>query len=220
MLRRLQLALTRRRSGHRRLALESLERRALLAGQLADLAAAGEIRGGLWADLDADGLRDTGEPASAGATVYLDSNRNGVRDTNEPATATDQTGQYAFTGLAAGSYVVGQVVPAGWRQTYPAGGAASAAAADGGPAGPLELTLNASPAPTYAAGEVLPDSDTGLLTDAPTTLIGVRQFHADPRFAEIDSSGWAAVVLDTGIDLNHSYFGPDADGNGTADRIV
>ncbi len=28
------------------------------------------------------------------------------------------------------------------------------------------------------------------------------------------------VVIDTGIDLNHSFFGPDADHDGVADRIV
>ena len=231
MLRRLRRDLTRwrsaerrrgsqRRPGQRRLVLESLERRTLLAGQLASLASTGEIHGGLWADHDGDGLRDPGEPVLSGVGVYLDSNRNGVRDTNEPATASDQNGQYAFTGLAAGSYVVGQVVPAGWRQTYPAGAAASAAAAGGGPAGPLELTLTASPAPAYAAGEAVPDGGAGVLTNTSTALIGVKQFQADPRFAGIDGSGWAAVVLDTGIDLNHPFFGPDANGDGTADRIV
>ncbi len=43
---------------------------------------------------------------------------------------------------------------------------------------------------------------------------------ADPRFAGIDGRGYSAVVLDYGADLNHAAFGPDADGNGVADRIV
>jgi hypothetical protein len=51
-------------------------------------------------------------------------------------------------------------------------------------------------------------------------VIGLDRFRADPRFSAIDGSGFAAVVLDTGIDLNHPFFGPDADGNGIADRIV
>jgi subtilisin family serine protease len=30
----------------------------------------------------------------------------------------------------------------------------------------------------------------------------------------------SVVVIDTGLDLNHPFFGPDADGDGVADRIV
>ncbi|MGD9632966.1 MAG: S8 family serine peptidase [Pirellulales bacterium] len=51
-------------------------------------------------------------------------------------------------------------------------------------------------------------------------LIGLNAFRQDPRFAGIDGSGFATVILDTGIDLNHPFFGPDADFNGVADRIV
>src|SRR5262249_14274099 len=36
----------------------------------------------------------------------------------------------------------------------------------------------------------------------------------------IDGRGLSVVVIDTGIDLNHSFFGPDTDHNGIADRIV
>jgi hypothetical protein len=39
-------------------------------------------------------------------------------------------------------------------------------------------------------------------------------FRQDARFAGIDGSGLATVILDTGIDLDHSFFGPDADGDG------
>ncbi|CAN5384078.1 hypothetical protein BH10PSE6_BH10PSE6_10610 [soil metagenome] len=53
-----------------------------------------------------------------------------------------------------------------------------------------------------------------------TTLIDLDLFRADPRFAGIDGSGVAVVVIDSGIDLNHPFFGPDANGNGVADRIV
>ena len=42
----------------------------------------------------------------------------------------------------------------------------------------------------------------------------------DPRFAGVDGRGYSVVVLDSGIDLNHPFFGPDADDNGVADRIV
>ena len=51
-------------------------------------------------------------------------------------------------------------------------------------------------------------------------LINHAQFLADSRFAGIDGSGFATVIIDTGIDLNHPFFGPDGDSNGVADRIV
>jgi subtilisin family serine protease len=51
-------------------------------------------------------------------------------------------------------------------------------------------------------------------------LIGLPAFHSDPRFAGIDGSGYSVVIIDTGIDLDHPFFGPDTDGNGVADRIL
>ncbi|MBM4077524.1 MAG: peptidase S8, partial [Planctomycetes bacterium] len=45
-------------------------------------------------------------------------------------------------------------------------------------------------------------------------------FHADPRFSNINGQGYSVVVIDSGIDLDHPYFGPDANGDGVADRIV
>lgn len=53
-----------------------------------------------------------------------------------------------------------------------------------------------------------------------STLIRLDDFRADPRFAGIDGSGGAAVVLDSGLDTDHPFFGPDSDGDGVADRIV
>lgn len=44
-----------------------------------------------------------------------------------------------------------------------------------------------------------------------SSLIGMDDFRANPRFAGIDGSGFATVILDTGIDLDHPFFG---------DRIV
>jgi Subtilase family/Bacterial pre-peptidase C-terminal domain/Domain of unknown function (DUF4114) len=43
---------------------------------------------------------------------------------------------------------------------------------------------------------------------------------SDPRFAGINGQGWSVVVIDSGINLNHPFFGPDSDNNGIADRIV
>ena len=40
-----------------------------------------------------------------------------------------------------------------------------------------------------------------------TGVINLDAFRADPRFSGIDGSGFACVILDTGIDLDHPFFG-------------
>jgi len=57
-------------------------------------------------------------------SVFVDANDNGVLDAGEPVTTTAADGSYAFTGLAAGSYVVRQVQQSQWQQVAPAAGAA------------------------------------------------------------------------------------------------
>lgn len=51
-------------------------------------------------------------------------------------------------------------------------------------------------------------------------LIRLDDLRADARFADVDGSGYTAVILDTGIDLNHPAFGPDRNNDGISDRIV
>lgn len=51
-------------------------------------------------------------------------------------------------------------------------------------------------------------------------LIDLDDFKSDARFTAFDGTGYATVIIDTGIDLNHPYFGPDTNGDGVSDRIV
>ncbi|MBD2126175.1 DVUA0089 family protein [Microcoleus sp. ZQ-A2] len=77
------------------------------------------IQGTKWNDLNGNGVKDTGEASLAGWTIYLDQNNNGTLDTGETSTTTDANGNYSFTGLAAGTYTVAEVMQSGWQQTSP-----------------------------------------------------------------------------------------------------
>ncbi|MDB5407969.1 MAG: Hemolysin-type calcium-binding repeat-containing protein [Rhodospirillales bacterium] len=63
-------------------------------------------------------------------------------------------------------------------------------------------------------------NDVNLLAQQDASLIRLDQFRADPRFAGIDGKGETVVVIDTGIDLSHPFFGADSNHDGVADRIV
>jgi hypothetical protein len=83
------------------------------------------ITGHVYEDQTGDGLSADDTPL-AGVTVqlYLDRNANGKIDGSDTLVATavtDANGVYAFTNLAAGQYVVQQVMPSGYTQTAPSG---------------------------------------------------------------------------------------------------
>ena len=90
----------------------------------------GTLSGVKWLDRNGDGHRQSDEPGLPGVTIYLDRNGNGQLDADEPtavtiedpaATPLNKTGTYTFTDLDAGIYVVREVVPEGFTQTYPWG---------------------------------------------------------------------------------------------------
>ena len=106
---------------HRKLILETLEDRRLLAELL-------DIVGFKWIDLDDDGRHDLNEPGFPEVTIYLDSDNNGQLDPGEisvvtqdddPATPEDETGRYQFTGMEEAIYRVREVVPSDSEPTSP-----------------------------------------------------------------------------------------------------
>ncbi|MCU0545457.1 MAG: S8 family serine peptidase, partial [Oscillatoriaceae cyanobacterium Prado104] len=84
------------------------------------------------------------------------------------------------------------------------------------------ITTTGSDAPVFKTGELISviDGTFTPTTDISGPLINMDDFRAAPRFAGIDGSGFATVILDTGIDLDDPFFGPDGDSNGIADRIT
>ncbi len=78
-----------------------------------------EIHGIKFNDINENGVRDPGEPAQGGVTVYLDLNRNNSLDLIEPRTITNADGSYAFTGLEPGAYIVRAILPQNHQGSYP-----------------------------------------------------------------------------------------------------
>jgi hypothetical protein len=78
-----------------------------------------KINGTKWEDLDNDGVKEGGEPGIDGVTIFLDLNGNGVLDDDEDSTVTDSNGDYEFTEVAPGTYVVIEQLPEDYVQSYP-----------------------------------------------------------------------------------------------------
>ena len=160
-----------------------------------------ELAGRVWNDANADGTIDANETGLDNWTVYVDANLNGSLDDGEISTTTDAEGNYEFTDLRPGTYTVTQVVQDGWEQTLPA------------------VTTTGASALLYTPSEpeIFTESERAAVASQLTRL---DDFRSDSRFADIDGTGFSSVIIDTGIDVDHPFFGPDADADGVSDRIV
>jgi hypothetical protein len=82
--------------------------------------AVGQISGKIFDDFNGTGMSDHFKPGLPGVTVFLDLNNNGIVDFGEPTTTSNANGEYSFTGLQAGTYIVRQAMPGNILQTLPA----------------------------------------------------------------------------------------------------
>jgi protocatechuate 3,4-dioxygenase beta subunit len=76
----------------------------------------------VWYDINNNGTQDVNEPGIGAATVklYKDANQDNIPDGAAIATTTTNgSGLYGFSGLAAGNYIVGVVIPAGYTAATP-----------------------------------------------------------------------------------------------------
>ena len=78
--------------------------------------------------MNGNGVQDSGEPGTPGVVVYIDASDSGalvpgdltaVTQTDDPTTPVDEAGDFSFPGLAPGTYVVREQVPAGSVETSP-----------------------------------------------------------------------------------------------------
>lgn len=125
-------SLSKRERRRAAIALESLECRQLLAGDVSvpeTVIAGGIVEGTKWEDRNQNGRRDRNEPGLPGVVIYSDLNHNGTLDRGEPSTETmrdnprtreDESGRYSLA-VGLGQVEVREVVPEGFRQTFPPG---------------------------------------------------------------------------------------------------
>jgi hypothetical protein len=71
----------------------------------------GSIAGSTFTDTNGDGMKQPGEPALGGVTVYLDSSGNGILDAGEVSTQSTNDGSFFFGGMLPGSYAVRAIAP-------------------------------------------------------------------------------------------------------------
>ena len=171
------------------------------------------ISGMKFEDMNGNGQRDAGEPGLQGWTIYFDHNGNGSLDSGERFAITDENGDYMFTGLLPGSYSVSEVMQSGWMQTSP--GSSTGSSQDGA-AGTLDQRL-ALPDEAVQGSVDISGTPTPVWAN---DLVDLDGFLADSRFAGINGDGISVVVIDTGIDADHPFFGPDSNSDGVDDRIV
>ena len=82
---------------------------------------ASSVSGIKFHDLNANGLKDAGEPGLSGWTVYVDVNNDGVyQNATEPSAETASDGTYTILGIAPGSWRVREVGQSGWTNSFPA----------------------------------------------------------------------------------------------------
>ncbi|MGB7161117.1 MAG: SdrD B-like domain-containing protein [Tepidisphaeraceae bacterium] len=156
------------------------------------------ISGTVFNDVDGNGVKGVSEGVFAGRTVYIDLDNDKVLDANEKSTKTDGAGFYMLTGLAAGTYKVRQIVPAGWTQTTPANGSGISVTLlpNLGVGGKL-FGVRQTPAATASiAGKVFNDTDGDGTKDAGEGSLSGRTVWVDLDLDKVIDAGEPKTTTD------------------------
>jgi len=147
------------------------------------VAPGGSITGTVFNDANGNGVQDSGELGIAGVTVFIDPYNTGVLTSGDLETTTNASGVYSFTGLAAGTYVVRQILPSGDKQTLPTLGygnhvtLAANQAATGENFGDEATTVVTSPFLGTISGTVFDDANgNGKLDSGEVGIAGVTVY--------------------------------------------
>lgn len=167
------------------------------------------VTGFKWLDINGDGIRDNNEPGLAGVYIYLDLDMDGRPDIGEPSAISGADGSYSLTPPSAGTYVIREVVDAGFRQTFPLGANGLAVDSSGRPVGHTAVYNGSTPLVGFNFG----NAEFADFGDAPAPYPTTRAqngathgFLAGLRLGSLwdaDQDGRPSVNAD-GDDLNNS----------------
>ena len=160
------------------------------------------IKGIVWEDHNSNGQVDEGEQGISGLQVYIDENANSKYDIGELQVQTDSSGKYLFEDLVTGAYSIGISNSFGYNYTFPSETASSAIATR------ASGTIDQSEIPTSGYFQDVTAGNTTLRPDL------------DTLYENLDGSAQTVVVIDSGIDTNHPFFGGDTNSDGVSDRII
>ena len=93
-----------------------------LSGVLFGQAQGVSIRGSVYNDRNANGVKNRNEGYLSSVRVFLDADNDGQLDAGEATTTTNSVGAYSFSGLAPGTYSVRVIPNSGWQNTVPSTG--------------------------------------------------------------------------------------------------
>ncbi len=130
-----------------------------------------------------------GSTALAGITVYLDNNNDKALDDGEASTVTNSSGAYSFSGLAAGAYIVRQILPGGDTQTSPSGGLG------------IHITLGSgqtSSGNTFTDTAPTTGSISGTIKAASAGLAGITVYLDNNNDKKLDDGELSTVTSSTG----------------------
>ena len=168
------------------------------------------LSGKVYNDSNEDGEKAGNEKGLEDWLIYIDSNANGEYDSGERTTTTDANGNYTFYQLDPGEYIIGAEIPLGWILTSP----------DRVGDNPINIIIDDSDE-EYSTSQIFSPKPIGFSSiPEMRDLFGLESFRADSRFKDFKGEGYAVVIIDSGIDPDHPYFGSDTNRDGMADRII
>lgn len=160
----------------------------------------GSISGAVFEDANGNGARDPGEAGLSGWTVFIDARHDGQADAGDPTTVTDANGNFTFSNLVPGSYTIGEVLQPGYVETSPLASTATQGSTVGIGVSDVPVVLDSQSAGAGLGPQSLADA---------ASLTGLTAALANPAYAGLDGSGETTVVIDTGLNDDPAWFGPN-----------